>query len=36
VSRGGCVVRTPDGDVDARMETKLQRAREVVEQALGA
>jgi flagellar biosynthesis/type III secretory pathway protein FliH len=36
VSRGGCVVRTPDGDVDARVETKLQRAREVVEQALGA
>jgi flagellar assembly protein FliH len=36
VSRGGCVVRTPDGDVDARMETKLQRAREVVEQALSA
>ena len=34
VSRGGCVVRTPDGDVDARVETKLQRAREVVEQAL--
>jgi flagellar biosynthesis/type III secretory pathway protein FliH len=36
VSRGGCVVRTPDGDVDARVETKLQRAREVVEQALSA
>ena len=35
VSRGGAVVRTPDGDVDARVETKLQRAREVVEAALG-
>jgi flagellar biosynthesis/type III secretory pathway protein FliH len=34
VARGGCLVRTPDGDVDARVETKLQRAREVVEQAL--
>ena len=34
VSRGGAVVRTPDGDVDARVETKLQRAREVVEAAL--
>jgi flagellar biosynthesis/type III secretory pathway protein FliH len=31
VSRGGAVVRTPDGDVDARVETKLVRAREVVE-----
>jgi flagellar biosynthesis/type III secretory pathway protein FliH len=36
VSRGGAVVRTPDGDVDARVETKLQRAREVVEAALSA
>ena len=35
VSRGGAVVRTPDGDVDARVETKLVRAREVVESALG-
>ena len=34
VSRGGAVVRTPDGDVDARVETKLQRAREVIESAL--
>jgi flagellar biosynthesis/type III secretory pathway protein FliH len=34
VSRGGAVVRTPDGDVDARVETKLARAREVVETAL--
>ena len=34
VARGGAVVRTSDGDVDARIETKLQRAREVVEAAL--
>jgi flagellar assembly protein FliH len=36
VSRGGAVVRTPDGDVDARVETKLQRAREVVESVLSS
>jgi flagellar assembly protein FliH len=36
VSRGGAVVRTPDGDVDARVETKLQRAREVVAAALAS
>lgn len=35
VSRGGAIVRTQDGDVDARVETKLQRAREVVQNALG-
>jgi flagellar assembly protein FliH len=35
VARGGAVVRTPEGDVDARLETKLARAREVVEAALG-
>jgi flagellar biosynthesis/type III secretory pathway protein FliH len=35
VGRGGAIVRTQDGDVDARVETKLQRAREVVEAALG-
>ncbi len=35
VGRGGAIVRTQDGDVDARVETKLQRAREVVESALG-
>ena len=35
VSRGGCVVRTPVGDVDARVETKLERAAEVVAAALG-
>jgi len=36
VARGGAVVRTPDGDVDARVETKLTRAREVVEAALSS
>jgi flagellar assembly protein FliH len=36
VSRGGAVVRTPEGDVDARVETKLVRAREVVEAALSS
>jgi flagellar assembly protein FliH len=35
VRRGGCVVRTPDGDVDAGIDTKLARAREVVQQELG-
>jgi flagellar assembly protein FliH len=35
VARGGAVVRTPDGDVDARIDVKLQRAREVVDAALG-
>ena len=36
VARGGCIVRTPVGDVDARVETKLERASEVVAAALGA
>lgn len=35
VGRGGCIVRTPVGDVDARIETKLERATEVVAAALG-
>jgi len=35
VRRGGCVVRTPEGDVDAGIDTKLARAREVIEQELG-
>src|SRR4051795_3471717 len=35
VRRGGCVVRTPEGDVDGGIDTKLARAREVVEQQLG-
>jgi flagellar assembly protein FliH len=36
VGRGGAVVRTPDGDVDASLDAKLERAREVVTAALGA
>jgi flagellar biosynthesis/type III secretory pathway protein FliH len=35
VARGGCIVRTQDGDVDAGIDTKLERAREVIEAALG-
>jgi flagellar assembly protein FliH len=35
VGRGGCVVRTAVGDVDARIDTKLERAAEVVAAALG-
>ena len=35
VGRGGCIVRTPVGDIDARVETKLERAAEVVASALG-
>ena len=35
VARGGAIVRTPVGDVDARVETKLERASEVVASALG-
>ena len=34
VSRGGCVVRTEEGEIDARIEQQLERAREVVDQAL--
>ena len=36
VERGGAVVRTALGEVDARVATKLARAREVVEAELGA
>ena len=36
VLRGGAVVRTAEGDVDANLSTKLQRAREVLERELGA
>jgi flagellar assembly protein FliH len=36
VGRGGAIVRTPDGDVDARLETKLERAREAIESQLGS
>ena len=31
VQRGGAIVRSATGEIDARMETKLQRAREVLE-----
>src|SRR5947209_6814153 len=34
VSRGGCVVRTEDGEIDARIEEQLDRAGEVVAHAL--
>jgi flagellar assembly protein FliH len=35
VGRGGAIVRTPVGDIDARVETKLERAGEVIASALG-
>jgi len=34
VARGGAIVRTADGEVDATLETKLSRAREVIEHEL--
>jgi flagellar assembly protein FliH len=34
VERGGAIVRTAEGEVDATLETKLERAREVLEQEL--
>lgn len=34
VSRGGAIVRTVEGEVDATLETKLARAREVLEEEL--
>ncbi len=36
VARGGALVRHRDGQVDARLETKLERAREVVLEQLAA
>ena len=36
VGRGGAIVRTGEGEVDATLETKLGRAREVVEAELDA
>jgi flagellar assembly protein FliH len=36
VGRGGAIVRTAHGEVDARIETKLERVRSVVEQELGS
>jgi flagellar assembly protein FliH len=35
VARGGAIVRHVHGDVDAQLESKFRRAREVVEAALG-
>jgi flagellar assembly protein FliH len=34
VGRGGAVVRTADGEVDATLDAKLERAREVVRESL--
>jgi flagellar assembly protein FliH len=36
VGRGGAILRTAFGEVDARIEAKLDRARAVVEQELGS
>jgi flagellar biosynthesis/type III secretory pathway protein FliH len=36
VKRGGAVVRTSVGEIDANITTKLERAREAVEEQLGA
>jgi flagellar assembly protein FliH len=36
VGRGGAIIRTSFGEVDARIETKLARAREAVEKELSA
>jgi flagellar assembly protein FliH len=36
VGRGGAIVRTRIGEVDARIETKFERVRSVVEQELGS
>lgn len=36
VARGGAIVRTEEGQVDASVETQLARARELVEGELGA
>jgi flagellar assembly protein FliH len=35
VQAGGALVRTAEGEVDARVQTQLERAREVVESELG-
>jgi flagellar assembly protein FliH len=35
VERGGCVVRTRAGEVDARLSSQLERAGEIVREALG-
>lgn len=35
VARGGCVLRTADGEIDARIEQQLDRARELMHAELG-
>jgi flagellar biosynthesis/type III secretory pathway protein FliH len=36
VGRGGAVLRTPEGEIDATVRSKLERAREIVAGELGA
>ncbi len=36
VGRGGCLVRTREGEIDARLETQLERAAELLRAALAA
>ena len=36
VARGGAIVRTAEGEIDATLETKLGRAREVIESELAS
>jgi flagellar assembly protein FliH len=36
VAPGGCVVRTAEGEIDARIETQLERAEELLREALTA
>lgn len=36
VGRGGCVVRTREGEIDARLETQLERAAELLRGALSS
>jgi flagellar biosynthesis/type III secretory pathway protein FliH len=35
VQRGGAIVRSTTGEIDARIETKLDRARELLQGELG-
>ena len=34
ISRGGCIVETPKGDVDAQVEERLERLRSVLSEAI--
>jgi flagellar assembly protein FliH len=36
VQRGGAIVRSSSGEIDARIATKLDRARELLQAELGA